>query len=247
MDFFATQAQLGFWTPMADSEDSTFEVKAGNPIMSAKTLKFDRVDVSKFGYLLASPTAEAVKISSCSWHYGLPDNLPPGAAHTLTLSHNDFYDFEFKELIKQFPKLRSLIYFRGPCGHEDNGYDEYMDVMTRVLVKYAKQLEHLYLENEGASHFEGPLGSLQGLRNLKTLEVDLEFLTGYFLWPLELDPDAEDPPHPDMEQTEEEIEQNYRAAESWSLVPLLPHSLEKVHLIIRDEKHCKWFNTWERL
>ncbi|KAI1748564.1 hypothetical protein F4782DRAFT_349465 [Xylaria castorea] len=209
-------------------------------ILDAKYLRFVGLQASEVEYLLAHPKAEVLEFHSCYWD--IRDGNPKsthGAARVVRLIGTTIKDTGLNEVLCRFPKLRSLVYYR-PSDEVDTCFDE----MGRELTKHGQHLEHLELVNEALMPFYTEFGSLHKLINLKSLEIDLEFLIGFRENPREYD-DYMDAGF-DPEEEELDYEEINREAGDWSLVKMLPHSLEKLTIHIEYPKLEVYFNTYER-
>ncbi|TRX90846.1 hypothetical protein FHL15_008250 [Xylaria flabelliformis] len=219
-------------------------------LLTAKVLRFQGLQASKVEYLFAHPKAEVLEFHNCYWDIGAePIHTKTRAIKFVETTINDD---RLSDILCRFPKLRSLVYFR-----PSDEVDTCMDMLGRELAEHGQNLEHLELYNDGLMSFATPFAYLHMLGNLKTLEMDLELLIGFLDYPREYDDDycmddagfessseEEEETTTDYEEEKEE-EINYYAGE-WSLVKLLPPSLEKLTLHIEQPKLGLYFDTYER-
>ncbi|KAI1741543.1 hypothetical protein F4680DRAFT_67643 [Xylaria scruposa] len=214
-------------------------------ILTAKVLKFRGLKASQVEFLFARPNVEVLEFHSCYWDiWSEGPTTTRTMVHAIKLVDTAVDDSGLNDILRRFPGLRSLVYFR-PQEEVDTGLHE----LGRELVKYGQNLEHLELYNDSLMPFYSPFGSLQKLINLKTLEIDLELLIGFRDNPRGYD-DYGDDEYLDIEEVAEQEEPDYeeinRYAGDWSLVKLLPPSLEKLTLHIEQPKLEVYFNTYER-
>ncbi|KAI0453754.1 hypothetical protein F5B21DRAFT_272586 [Xylaria acuta] len=231
---------------MPHSTSEIFEIaspmrREGQPnILGAKHLRFVNVQVSTVDYLLVHPTAEELEFRSCFWD--LLANIPEStraAARVVRLIATHIDDMGINEILCKLRRLRSLVYYR-PSDEVDTDFD----LIGSELARHGQHLEHLELVNEALMPFCTPIGSIHTLINLKTLDMDLELLIGFRENPREYD-DYMDAGF-DPEEEELDYEEINRYAGDWSLVKLLPPSLEKLTLHIEYPKLEVYFNTYER-
>ncbi|KAI0548037.1 hypothetical protein F4679DRAFT_597082 [Xylaria curta] len=237
---------------MSYSNSEIFDIQRGyrdgRPnILTAKVLHFQGLNASEVEYLFAHPKVEVLEFHNCYWDiWSKEPKTTHTTAHAIKLVETPMTDCKLGDIFCRFPKLRSLVYFR-----PSEEVDTWLDDMGRELAKNGQNLEHLELYNDSLMPFSAPFGSLQSLENLKTLEIDLELLIGFRDNPKGYDDyGGEEYLFLETEDEEEEEEPDYdeihRYAGDWSLVKLLPHSLEKLTIHIEQPKLEVYFNTYER-
>ncbi|KAI1166729.1 hypothetical protein F5B18DRAFT_29469 [Nemania serpens] len=206
----------------------------------AETIRFYNMPVSDFSSSLFHSSARTIELINCEWslraEVPLSINTAPRIIHLLgtSISWNGFGD-----IMTCFPCMHTLVYTR-PADE----IDTHFDLVGGVLAHYGTELEHLTMLNENYMPFCSPLGSLNTLTNLRSLEIHLELLIGFrenpngyeeYMGADIFDPDDA----PDYEEIN-------RYAGDWSLLPLLPPSLEKLILHVEDPKLEVYFNTYDR-
>ncbi|KAI0858739.1 hypothetical protein F4860DRAFT_485172 [Xylaria cubensis] len=237
---------------MPHSEPETFSIaqrgyRDDRPnLLTAKVLRFEGVSASAVEYLFAHPKAEVLEFHNCYWDSG-PEPICT-RTRAVKFVETTLNDSRLNDILCRFPKLRSFVYFR-----PSDEVDTCMDGMGRELSKYGQNLEHLELYNDGMMSFATSFGYLHLLGNLKTLEMDLEFLIGFLEIPRDFDEYVMDyagfessEEGSEEEETDHEEEEIDYDAGNWSLVHLLPPSLEKLTLHIEQPKLGMYFDTYER-
>ncbi|KAI8948983.1 hypothetical protein F4801DRAFT_429977 [Xylaria longipes] len=230
---------------MSYSESETFEITSdcdsNDPgILTAKRVRLVDLEVSEFGYLLAKPNVEELEFSSCYWDNAKLPKSENTSVRAIRLVDTTMDEMGFNKILCKIPHLKSLVYFR-PADECDTGFD----MMGGELAKHGQNLEHLELWNDALMPFYSPFGSLHTLTKLKTLEMDLELLIGFRDNPRNWD-DYMDGGFVSEEEEEPDYEEINSDAGDWSLVKLLPPSLEKLTLEIDTPKLSVYFNTYER-
>ncbi|KAI1118641.1 hypothetical protein F5Y14DRAFT_447002 [Nemania sp. NC0429] len=181
-----------------------------------------------------------IELFGCDWSLR-PDMPVPICEATRTvhlLGTNINWD-GFRDLLTCFPCMDTLVYSR-PADE----IDTHFDMVGEALTNDGANLEHLTMLNENYMPFCTPVGSLHTLTNLRSLEIHLELLIGFRENPIGYDEYMDwDMFEPDNAPDYEEI---IRYAGDWSLIPLLPASLEKLILHVDDPKLDVYFNTYER-
>jgi hypothetical protein len=206
---------------------------------SLKVTGFNSQDI---GFILAYRNLKKLEIWSGTWRIRADVRvLDEPKLSYLHLVDTDI-DRYLDGILLLFKELRELIYFRPSS---DWPYDT--DTMGDALREHGKQLEHLELHNESLMPFYNPIGSLAPLSNLRKLDCYLEFLIDYLENPVSKgyeeyegapwDEEVDEPP---------DYEEIYQQRGDWSLVKVLPPSLEWLHIDIEEPKIYTYYNTWER-
>ncbi|TGJ86615.1 hypothetical protein E0Z10_g2138 [Xylaria hypoxylon] len=239
---------------MSYSESETFELALPghstrkpsalgpeNQFLTAKCLRFVYLRTSHFSFVFLHPIAEKLVLQRCTWDMlaGMVRDLRQEKVRIIHLAESYVAYWGFEDIMTAFPNLRELVYYR-PCDEEFSQYHEVGDVFR----KFGQGLESLKFFNDALMPFETPLGSLQSLVSLKTLEIPLEMLIGFRPNPREgyyeyldaaFDPDEV------LDYDEE-----HEAWGDWSFLELLPTSLEKLTIDLESPKTDVYFNTYER-
>jgi len=219
-------------------------VRWRNPerFLSSNSLQVTGFDSKDIGFILADPSLMKLAIRSGRWRVpACIRMLDEPKLRYLCLVDTDI-DRYLDEILLLFKELRELIYFRP---HSDWPYD--MDDMGDALRKHGKQLELLELHNESLMPFYNPIGSLAPLSNLRRLDCYLEFLIDYLENPIPMGYEEYEGAAWDEDVDEPlDYEAIYQRRGDWSLVKVLPPSLEWLRIDIEGPKIDMYYNTWER-
>ncbi|KAJ8129468.1 hypothetical protein O1611_g4163 [Lasiodiplodia mahajangana] len=209
--------------------------------LTAEHLRFYNMRVSNFAFALVHPTAVKLELINCTWD--LITEIPVSknvAARAIHLVDTKIGDDGFNDILTNFPNLRTLVY----CRPTDD-VDTQFDMIGREIKLYGQRLEHLTLLNESYMPFCTPIGSLQALDNLKSLDIYLEMLIGFLRNPGDYD-DYMDSGFNDSDEECDYDEIYDEEVGDWSLIKMLPGTLESLTLHIEDAKLHTYFNTYER-
>ncbi|KAI0429999.1 hypothetical protein F5Y09DRAFT_356411 [Xylaria sp. FL1042] len=233
VDFFDEQVQFNIGT-----------TALGNRFLNAKCLRFYQIRTDKIAFMLAHPTVERVEFHECTFPLTtlIPSTNfagPSSVVKEIHLNETAIGYWGFQELLSSLPQLRKLVYFRP----SDESYTD-IDEIGDVLVSQGQSLEYLLMRNDSNNPFNSWVGTLASLGNLKTLEIELEFLIGFRDIPAGNFYEYLDGPFAgDEEQDFDEIHESFG---DWALVDLLPTSLEKLILHLEAPKIGAYYNTYER-
>ncbi|KAI1186611.1 hypothetical protein F5B17DRAFT_431383 [Nemania serpens] len=235
-----SEDELSKMAPPPHMEEIMEMSRPTDQVLMAKITRFCNMPVTDFSSSLFHSVAHKIELINCEWSLRIE---VPSSAHTVAriihlLGTGINWD-GFRDIMTSFPSMHTLVYTR-PADE----IDTHFDLVGKVLAHYGTNLEHLTMLNEHYMPFCSPLGSLSTLINLKSLEIHLELLIGF----------RENPNgyeeymdfgffEPDDVVDYEEVN---RYAGDWSLVSLLPTSLETLTLHIEDPKLEVYFNTYER-
>ncbi|KAI0534112.1 hypothetical protein GGR58DRAFT_483989, partial [Xylaria digitata] len=117
-------------------------------------------------------------------------------------------------------------------------------MIGEVFNQFGQRLESLTFSSEHGMPFTSPLGSLQNLTSLKSLEIDLELLIGF-----RTIPDADCYEYLDCAYAAGkgfDFDEEHESHGDWSFLTLLPTSLEKLIIWLDVPKISVYFNTYER-
>ncbi|KAI1129888.1 hypothetical protein F5Y10DRAFT_140565 [Nemania abortiva] len=208
-------------------------------LLTAQHLRFYNMRVSPFAFALAHPVALKLELIDCYWD--MTAQIPVSnnvAARVIRLvgTHIDWKGFS--NILTRLPNLHTLFYCR-PAREDDTHFD----MIGSELSRCGQRIEHLTMLNENYMPFSTPIGSLKDLNNLRSLEIDLEMLIGFLDNPDNYD--YGDGDFIDMDE-EDDYEEIHQEAGNWSLINLLPCSLETLKLHIDDTKLDVYFDTYER-
>ncbi|KAI3330172.1 hypothetical protein F4824DRAFT_349203 [Ustulina deusta] len=209
--------------------------------LNAKCVRFFDMNTSKFAFVLAHPVAERMELHHCAWDIvtKIPHDNGTAAVRVMLLESTRINFIGFEQLLESLPRLHTLIYFR-PYDERDTDFDW----VGKALCQFGGNLENLTMLNNSLMPFCSEIGPLASLSNLKTLEIELEFLVGF-----------RDIPHggyyeymdfafeSDEELDYDEIHESFG---DWSFLTLLPPTLEKLVISIESPKLGVYFNTYER-
>ncbi|KAF2971766.1 hypothetical protein GQX73_g1813 [Xylaria multiplex] len=220
--------------PAVSRPDSAF--------LEAKCLRFKHLRVSECAFVLMHPKAEKLVLEDCVWDHlafsALP-NAKQKRVHTIHLIGSSVSCFAFEDIFTKFPGLRELNFFPPP-----DEFDTMYDMVGEVFVQFGQALESLTFFNEHGLPFTSPLGSLKGLTNLKSLEIDLEFLIGFRTIP---DSDCDEYLDSPFAADEDfDFDEERDSFPDWSFLELLPASLEKLIIWLDEPKIAVYFDTYER-
>ncbi|KAJ8106287.1 hypothetical protein ONZ43_g7117 [Nemania bipapillata] len=233
--------RMGDMARRPDQEDRAEILRFDNRFLTAQHLRFYNMRISRIAFALIHPTAVTLELIQCHWDLTakipISDNI---AASTIRLVGTQISSNGFNEILANFPRLRTLVYYR-----PEDEIDSHFDMVGTELRELGGNLEHLTMLNEAYMPFCTPIGSLQKLTNLKTLEIDLELLIGFRENPNEdydeyMDSGFIDP------DTSIDYEEIHEQAGDWCLVKMLPASLETLTLHLEDPKLDIYFYTYER-
>ncbi|KAI8628464.1 hypothetical protein F5Y19DRAFT_141168 [Xylariaceae sp. FL1651] len=213
-------------------------IRAGDPLFVAKVLRFSDMNVSSFDFMFGHPGVQKLVLDHCFWD--LLTNLrgqSNSQVSRVELLGCNINEHGFKDILTSFDQLRQLVYYR-PVDETDTDFD----LIGEVLEEHGHHLEHLEMHNDALMPFYSPVGSLQGLVSLKTLDMHLELLIGFRENPRE----GYDEYMDGAFDTDQVL--NYQDIHAdvgdWSLVELLPASLEDLTLFVEDPKIDTYFNTY---
>ncbi|KAI0467535.1 hypothetical protein F4859DRAFT_236261 [Xylaria cf. heliscus] len=236
-------SKMSFSDEQTFTLDSRRDRDATTGLLYAKFLRFVDIRVSHVDHLFIHPFAEEMLFEDCCWD--LAAEVPKSgqrhsALRVIRFVGTNLKDYGLNEVLCNLPELRTLEYFR-PADDIDTCFHE----MGSELARNGQNLEHLTLSNEALMPFCTPFGSLHTLTRLKTLDVDLEFLIGFRDNPRNWDDYMDAGFYPE-DEGELDYEQIHKWAGDWSLVKLLPQSLERLTLHVECPKISVYFNTYER-
>ncbi|KAI1192889.1 hypothetical protein F5X97DRAFT_62525 [Nemania serpens] len=227
-------------SPLPDIDESTSSLSPTDRSLMVESIRFYNMSASEFSPSLFHSLAKKIELINCEWSLRaqVPLSIHTEARIVHLLGTNISWN-GFSDLMICFPFMHTLVYSR-PADE----IDTHFDLVGDVLAHQGTGLEHLTMLNENYMPFCSPLGSLTALTNLKSLEIHLELLIGFRENPIGYaeysDSEIFDP---DDVLDYDEIS---RYAGDWSLVDLLPTSLEKLTLYVEDPKLDVYFNTYER-
>ncbi|KAI0105258.1 hypothetical protein GGR51DRAFT_560469 [Nemania sp. FL0031] len=213
--------------------------------LTAEHLRFYNMRVSNFAFALVHPTALKLELIGCNWN--LVTEIPIStnvAARAIHLIDTKISDTGFNSILTNFPNLRTLVYCR-PTEEVDTD----LDMIGHEITQFGQRLEHLTLLNESYMSFRTPIGSLQALDHLKSLDIYLEMLIGFLRNPGDYDDYMDSGFHDSDSEAEAEVDYDEIYNDevgNWSLTRMLPSSLETLTLHIEDAKLQTYFNTYER-
>ncbi|KAI0969568.1 hypothetical protein F4678DRAFT_164266 [Xylaria arbuscula] len=212
-------------------------------LTTAKCLRFIGMRTQDIGFLLAHPLVEKIEFVNCT--YDMATFVPRTSEHVpgareVVLADTTYSLVCFDIIFRSFPKLRKLTYFY-PSNEPDNNFD---DVAT-ALNNHGRLLEDLAMHNDHSRPFDNYIGSMAHFSNLKTLEIDLEFLIGFRPIPRGDWDEYTDSPY-DVDEEDPDYDEIHESFGDWSFVELLPTSIETLTIEVDSPKLQVYFNTYER-
>ncbi|KAI1827350.1 hypothetical protein F4861DRAFT_405537 [Xylaria intraflava] len=233
------------------SEQQVFDVGASNQtggvinigsnslFLSSQVIRFSDLPVSRFAFLFQHPRAQKLVLYNCSWGHVPMRANENSLVKKIDLVNTSIDDGGFNDILVGFSNLRELSYSR-PV-EETGGH---FDLIGNVLREHGSKLEHLTMINDSLMSFDTAIGSLGLLESLKTIEISLELLIGFRKNPVGYDDYGDEA---FVGQTEDpDYNAIHEQAGDWSLVNLLPTSLEKLTLYVETPKLDVYFNTHAR-
>lgn len=229
----------------------TLTIDGHSPLMGVKRLNLQNVNISAVAYLMFNPSVEEVRLDNVNFNSMMDLGKPlPGDASgdgsnvsKIELCYCSIDERGLEDILTTFPKLKELVFYRPYNEFEDNE-TEYHG-LGETLNNFGGKLESLSIYNESLMPFETPFGSLAKMTSLKSLDMVLEMLIGFHVNPrggydeyldAPIEEDEEPPNYDDV----------YAEVGDWSLVELLPESLEFLTLEVECPKMYEYFNTYER-
>ncbi|KAI3321090.1 hypothetical protein HD806DRAFT_212543 [Xylariaceae sp. AK1471] len=211
-------------------------------LFSAQVLRFFNFLVSEIDFILVHPGVKKLELNGCSWN--LMTDIPQqnrSRVRKIDLFGCSINEKGFKDILTRFSELKELVY----CRPLDE-IDTHFDMIGYVLEEYGHHLEHLKMHNESLLPFCTPVGPLQACMNLKTLDMHLELLIGFLENPRDGQDEYMDAGFDDEEEDAPNYDEIYAQVKDWSLVEVLPNSLEKLTLWVEEPKLATYYNTYER-
>ncbi|GAW23483.1 hypothetical protein ANO14919_130420 [Xylariales sp. No.14919] len=212
-------------------------------LINGNCLRFTCIPLSKFAFMFLHPDVEELELMSCTWSlFTLPKllrGLKLEKIRKVVLAGTaPTSDSMLDEIFEAFPNLRELHYDR-PASELDGAFV----MVGRSLQERGGGLEALSFRNDSLMPFMDTLGSLQPLASLKTLDIYLEFLTGFLTIPHGDYDEYMDSAFAAPEDFDYDLEWGH---DSWSFLDLLPTSLEELSVDVDEPKMQVYYHKYER-